>query len=139
MSSRFIPEVTAFCCRYAVYNFTEDLKDLTGSGFPENVRIEQVSCSGRIDIVRLLKTLEQGADGVYVVGCEEERCHNITGSQRARKRTDYVKDVLLQLGMEPERMEMYLLPRGDEVRFIETAKEMVGKIEVLGPNPLRGK
>lgn len=139
MSSEFKPVVTAFCCRYAVYNFADDLSGLTEAGFPENVRIEQVPCSGRVDVVRLLKALEQGADGIYIVGCQEERCHNRSGSQRAKKRTEYVRDVLVQLGLEPERVEIFLIPRDDETQFIERAKEIVRKIRALGPSPLRGE
>ncbi|HEC99180.1 MAG TPA: hydrogenase iron-sulfur subunit [Proteobacteria bacterium] len=139
MSGTFKPDVTAFCCRYAVYNFAEDPGGLAEAGFPEGVKVEQVSCSGRVDVVRLLKALEAGADGVYVVGCEEEKCHNVAGSQRAKKRAEYIKDVLLQLGMEPERIEMFFMSRGDEARFIEMAREMIGKVKALGPSPLRGK
>lgn len=139
MSDTFKPEIIAFCCHYTVYNFVRDLRGLTKSGFPENVKIEKVSCSGRVPRVCLLETLEKGADGVYVVGCEEEKCHNGVGSRRAKKRTEYVKDILLQLDMEPERVEMFYMPRGDEDRFIKMAKEMVGRIKALGPSPLRGK
>ncbi|MEW5949023.1 MAG: hydrogenase iron-sulfur subunit [Thermodesulfobacteriota bacterium] len=139
MSSAFKPEVTAFCCRYAVYSFAEDMEALARAGFPDGVKVEQISCSGRVDVVRLLKALENGADGVYVVGCEEEKCHNMAGSQRAKKRVEYIKDVLSQLGMEPERVEMFFMPRGDEARFIEMAREMTGKVMALGPSPLRGR
>ncbi|MDI6789225.1 MAG: hydrogenase iron-sulfur subunit [Thermodesulfobacteriota bacterium] len=139
MSDTFKPEIIAFCCHYTIYNFARDLQGLTKSGFPENVKIEKVSCSGRVARVHLLRTLEEGADGVYVVGCEEEKCHNGAGSRRAKKRSEYVKDVLLQLGMEPERTEMFFMPRGDEAKFIDIAREMVEKIKALGPSPLRGK
>lgn len=139
MNSVFKPETVAFCCRYAVYSFAEDLENLNKSGFPEGVKIEQISCSGRVDVVHLLEALESGADGVYVVGCREEKCHNVAGSQRAKKRTDYVKKVLSQLGVEPERVETFVMSRGDESKFVEVAKEMVGKIKALGPSPLRGR
>lgn len=139
MSNVFKPETIAFCCRYAVYSFADDLDNLAISGFPAGVKIEQISCSGRVDVASLLGALETGADGVYVVGCREEKCHNVAGSQRAKKRTDYVKKVLSQLGIEPERVETFVMSRGDEAKFVEMAKEMVGKLKALGPSPLRGK
>ncbi len=138
MNDAFEPDTVAFCCRYAVYNFIEDLDGLSISGFPKGVKIEQLSCSGRIDTLRLLETVESGADGVYVVGCEEDTCHNVAGSHRAKKRVNYVKNVLSQLGMEHERVEAFVMPRGDEAKFVKMAKEMVGRIRVLGPSPLRG-
>lgn len=139
MSDLFKPELVAFCCYYTIYKFAKDRQGLTAAGFPENVKIEQVSCSGRVYKIDLLERLEKGADAVYVVGCEEEKCHQGVGSQRAKKRVEYVKDCLLQLGIEPERVEMFFVSRGDEAGFIKMAKEMVEKIKALGPSPLRGK
>jgi coenzyme F420-reducing hydrogenase delta subunit len=36
--------------------------------YPANVKIIQVPCSGRVDILHLLSALEEGADAVYVAG-----------------------------------------------------------------------
>jgi coenzyme F420-reducing hydrogenase delta subunit len=36
--------------------------------YPSNVKVVQVPCSGRVDIVHLLRAIESGADAVYVAG-----------------------------------------------------------------------
>ncbi|MFH1674753.1 MAG: hydrogenase iron-sulfur subunit [Pseudomonadota bacterium] len=133
------PDIVAFCCHYTAYACSQDLQNLPRLGFPGNVRLEILPCSGRISVTRLLKAFEQGADGVYVAGCWEETCHNIRGSKIAKKRVDYVKNVLDQLNIEPERIEMYMISREPNRGFIEVAKEMTERIKKLGPSPLKGK
>jgi F420-non-reducing hydrogenase iron-sulfur subunit len=107
--------------------------------YPANVKIIQVPCSGRVDILHLLKAIEDGADGVYVAGCLEGECHYLTGNLKAKKRVGYVKRVLGEIGVEPERVEMFNLSSGQGPRFAEIAREMVERIKKLGPSPIRIK
>ena len=105
--------------------------------YPSSVKVIQVPCTGRVDIIHLLKAIEDGADGVYVAGCLEGECHFMTGNLKAKKRVQYVKKVLEELGVEPERVEMFNLSAGEGPRFTEIAKEMVNRIKELGPSPVR--
>ncbi len=100
----------------------------------------QVPCTGRVDIIHLLKAIEDGADGVYVAGCLEGECHYLVGNLKAKKRVQYVKNVLQELGIEPERVEMFNLSAGEGPRFAEIAREMVGaRSKALGPSPVKMK
>jgi len=107
--------------------------------YPSNVKVIQVPCTGRIDIIHLLKAIEDGADGVYVAGCREGECHYLTGNLKAKKRVQYVKNLLDELGLEPERVEMFNLSAGEGPRFAEIAVEMVKRIKELGPSPVKIK
>ncbi len=107
--------------------------------YPSNIKVIQVPCSGRVDILHLLKAIEDGADGVYIAGCLEGECHFLTGNLKARRRVNYVKKVLSELGIEPERVEMYNLSAGEGPRFVEIAKEMTERIQALGPSPVNVK
>ena len=62
--------------------------------YPSNVKIIQLPCSGRVDILHLLKAIEDGADGVYVAGCLEGECHFLTGNLKAKKKVQHVKKIL---------------------------------------------
>lgn len=105
--------------------------------YPSDVKIIQVPCSGRVDILHLLRAIEDGADGVYVAGCLEGECHYISGNLKAKKRVQYVKSVLEELDVEPERVEMFNLSSGEGPRFTEIAREMVERIRELGPTPVK--
>jgi F420-non-reducing hydrogenase iron-sulfur subunit len=49
----------------------------------------------------------------------------------------HVQDVLKNIGLEPERVQMFNLSSAMAGRFAEATKEMTEKVEALGPNPLR--
>jgi F420-non-reducing hydrogenase iron-sulfur subunit len=107
--------------------------------YPSSVKVIQVPCTGRVDIIHLLKAIEDGADGVYVAGCLEGECHYLSGNLKAKKRVQYVKNVLKEIGMEPERVEMFNLSAGEGPRFAEIAREMAERIKKLGPSPVNIK
>ena len=50
---------------------------------------------------------------------------------------NYTKKLLAQVGLEPERLEMYFLSSAEGVRFAEIATEMTERARQLGPNPLK--
>ena len=107
--------------------------------YPSNVKIIQVPCTGRVDILHLLKAMEDGADGVYVAGCLEGECHFIDGNLKAKRKVLYVKKTLEEIDLEPERVEMFNLSAGEGPRFAEIASEMVERIKKLGPSPVNLK
>ena len=107
--------------------------------YPTNVKIIRVPCTGRVDIVLILKAFEDGADGVYLVGCLEGDCHYLVGNLRAKKRVEYVKKLLDECGIGGERAAMYNMSSAQGQRFAEVAREMTEKIKALGPNPARRK
>lgn len=135
MSESFEPTLIAFCCKYCAYAAA----DLAGSmrlNYPSNVKITQVPCTGRVDIIHLLKAFEDGADGVYVAGCMEGDCHFVSGNLKAKKRVAYVKQTLEEIGIEPERIDMFNLSSAMGPRFAEIAIEMTERIRNIGPTPL---
>ena len=105
--------------------------------YSTNVKIIQVPCTGRVDILHLLKAFEDGADGVYVAGCEEGDCHFLTGNLKARKRVEYVQKIFEDLGVEPERVAMFNMSAAQGPRFVEIAQGFTAKIKELGPSPFR--
>ena len=135
MSERFEPEILAFCCNYCAYA-AADLAGSMRSEYPPNVKILHLPCTGRVDVLHVLRALEAGIDGVLIAGCEEGSCHFETGNLRARKRIKYAKTLLEEIGMEPERVEMYNLSAAMAPRFVEVATEFTERIRGLGPNPV---
>ena len=107
--------------------------------YPANIKIVKLPCTGKIDVLYLLKTFQSGADGVYVAGCMEGDCHYLTGNLRARKRVEYTKKILEEVGIGAERLAMYNMSAAQGARFVEVAKEMTERIRALGPNPIKKK
>jgi hypothetical protein len=63
----------------------------------------------------------------------EGDCHFIDGNIKARRIIDYVKKVLMSIGVEPERVAMYNLSAYDGPLFAKYAEEFHEIIKGLGP------
>lgn len=67
MKNGFHPQIVAFCCHYCAYAAA----DLAGSmrlEYPSSVKVIELPCSGKLDVLYVLKAFEDGADGVMVAG-----------------------------------------------------------------------
>ncbi|MDI6781387.1 MAG: hydrogenase iron-sulfur subunit [bacterium] len=136
MTEHFEPEIVAFCCHYCAYGAA----DLAGSmrlNYPANVKIVKLPCTGKVDIIYLLKAFEDGADGAYVAGCLEGNCHFIDGNIKAKRRVARAKKLLDEIGIGGERLEMFNMSASMGPRFAEVAREMTERVRGLGPSPLR--
>lgn len=132
----FTPDIRLFSCHYtSQQSCSHEGKELQELGFPENVRLHRVPCTGKLEVITLLKAFEDGADGVYIVGCPADGCHNVKGSKRAAKRVETVRQALNELDVEADRIRMYHLERGLHPEFIAAAEEMNEVIEKMGPSP----
>jgi coenzyme F420-reducing hydrogenase delta subunit len=60
-------QILAFCCEHCAYAAA----DLAGSlrmQYPPAIKIVMLPCTGRLDPLLVLHSLEEGADGVMVAG-----------------------------------------------------------------------
>jgi coenzyme F420-reducing hydrogenase delta subunit len=105
--------------------------------YPNAIKIIGIPCTGKVDLIHLLRAFEKGADGVYVLGCLEGECRYERGNLRARKRVEQAQRILEGIGIGGERVQIYNLSSSEAPRFVEFAKEMTEKIKAIGPNPIK--
>jgi len=105
--------------------------------YPSSIRIIRVPCTGKVDVLHILRCLERGADGVDVVGCREGDCHFQNGNFRARKRVEQAQHLLDRIGIGGQRVRMCNLSSSDAPLFVRYAEEMHAAVLNLGPNPVR--
>ena len=133
----FEPKILALACQHRGYAAA----DLAGSmhlSYPANVRIVRLPCTGKTDILYLLRAFEDGIDAVLVVGCKKGMCHYLEGNYNAERRVKYVKKLLDEIGVGGKRLEMVFLDAADGPKFTQAVVEMTKRVRELGPNPLRG-
>lgn len=135
-TSPFTPEITAFTCNYCGY-MAADTAGALRETYPANVKVVRLPCTGKTDVQYLLDAFEQGADAVFVVACSLGNCHHVRGNERGRARVARAKKLLEQVGLDPERLEMYFVSGGMGATFARIAQGMTARARVLGPNPLR--
>ena len=56
--------------------------------------------------------------------------------QATRRKVEYVKRILEEIGLEPDRVQMFNLSSAQGPRFAEIANEMTDKVISLGPSPV---
>jgi len=61
------PRILAFCCRHCAYA-AADLAGAMRLRYPTAVRIVEVPCTGRVEVLEMLHAFEHGADGLMVAG-----------------------------------------------------------------------
>lgn len=88
-------KIFAFCCE----NSAPDLKN-------EGVKVVNLPCSGRLDIMHIMKAFEKGAEGVLIFACYLGACKFITGNSKLKKRLDYIKMTLKEAGIAENRLQM---------------------------------
>jgi len=136
--SSYEPRIIAFCCMHCAYA-AADLAGSSRIAYPSSLKIVALPCTGRTDMGHILKTFEDGADGVLVAGCLEGRCHFQTGNLYARQRVDHVAELLDQIGLQSERVHMINISAGMGAKFAELANEFAETIAALGPTGLKMK
>ena len=130
------PTIVAFCCHYCAYA-AADLAGSTRLQYPPNVRIIRTPCTGRLEVDYFMKAFENGADGVLVAGCEEGSCHFKEGNLLAKRRVNYIRNLLSEAGLEAERLRMVNVSAASAQKFAEIIRDMVETVRKLGPARLK--
>ena len=51
----------------------------------------------------------------------------------------YAKKLIQEIGLEPERLEMFNMSSSMATAFVEAVEEMTHRATELGPSPIKGK
>lgn len=116
-----------------------------------------VPCAGRLQPELIMKAFEAGASFVCLIACQDDNCHYAEGCLRARRRLDYVRGLLDQIGLGGQRLAMFQLPgsaqedldvgegravaaRASDEEFARQVRsvceEVVARLAALTPSPL---
>jgi coenzyme F420-reducing hydrogenase delta subunit len=134
-------QVTVFYCQNQTARVAETLRALKAQGELQ-IRKVAIPCSGKFEVLYLLKALEKGADGVALFGCPEEACRYLVGSSRAKGRMRYAAKLLEAIGLEPERVCRFVLPGPagkDPADPVSMVSDWIAKIKTMGPLPGKQK
>jgi F420-non-reducing hydrogenase iron-sulfur subunit len=81
----------------------------------------------------ILDALNQGADGVMVMGCHLGECHYLEGNHITMARLDMIVELLEDLGYESERLSLTWLSSAEPDKFVRAVTEMTERVKELGP------
>ena len=126
------PRIIAFLCSWCSYAGA-DLAGVSRLQYPPNIRIVRVPCSGRVNPFFVVKSLQQGWDGVLVSGCHPGDCHYLSGNYYARRRFSVLKSLLEYIGVEEGRVQFSWVSAGEGEKFAKVVNEVTEKVKKLGP------
>jgi len=125
------PKIIAFLCTWCSYTGA-DLAGTSRFKSSHNIRAIRVPCSGRVSPELVMKSFDQGADGVLVLGCHIGECHYDNGNHRAAKRVPLLHSLMTFAGLEPERLKLDWVSASEGERFANLVNEFVDGVRVLG-------
>jgi coenzyme F420-reducing hydrogenase delta subunit len=102
------------------------------------VKLVAMACTSKIELPYLLRIVEQGADGVQVVGCPEKACRFQIGSLMATRRVERARKLLDEVGMGAERLAIHLADGLTAKDLEKLAGDLATRTRALGPNPMKG-
>lgn len=126
------PKIVAFLCNWCTYAGA-DLAGVSRLQYPPNVRVIRVPCSGRVHPFLVLKTLQNGVDGVLVSGCHPGDCHYLSGNYVARRRFTILNELLNYIGLEQGRVSFSWVSAAEGEKFARVITEVTDKVKALGP------
>jgi F420-non-reducing hydrogenase iron-sulfur subunit len=132
MQDNWEPKIIAFVCNWCTYAGA-DLAGTSRFKYAPNVRVIKTPCSGRIDPMFIVHTLEKGADGVMISGCHPNDCHYNEGNFNARRKYIMMRALLSQLGVDMERITISWCSASEGIKFANLVNEVTEKIKKLGP------
>ena len=135
-NENFEPRIIAFLCHWCTYTGA-DLAGTTRQQYPPNIRVVHLMCSGAIDVVYVLKSLLEGADGVLIGGCHPGDCHYQSGNYKARRRVAILKNILKQFGLEDDRVWLRWISASEGKMFADTVTEFTNFLKEKGPAKLK--
>lgn len=130
-SETWEPKIIAFLCNWCSYAGA-DLAGTSRIQYPPNIRVVRVPCSGRIDPIFILASLQKGADGVLVSGCHPGDCHYLTGNYSARRRFALLKSLLEYIGLEEDRVQFSWVSAAEGARFARVVEQVTDRVKALG-------
>jgi len=123
--SKSKPLIVGFCCQYGLFG-TGTLASLW-RGAKVGVWIVPVLCVAKVEADHLLRAFELGAEGVFIAACGEQCARENTASW-VRQRVEKVRKILAQIGLEPERLQVFVSGTTSE----DPTKELDKFVEQIG-------
>ena len=134
MNAPSIIEITVFHC-INIFGDGDAIPSIEG----ENVKLKFVKlpCSSMVKDIFLLRAFEAGADAVVVMVCPEGSCRYVEGNLRAKKRVNWLKALLDDIGIGSSRLALFNVAAGDTTSAGRIIGECLATVTALGRNPLK--
>ena len=130
------PKIIAFLCNWCSYTGA-DLAGTSRMKYASPVRVIRVMCSGRVDPTFVIKSFQEGADGVLICGCHPGDCHYHEGNYKCLRRFHLLQKYIKQMGIQPERLRLEWISASEGLEFSQLVNDFSETIKALEPSPVK--
>jgi len=120
-------QIVGFACSFCTFKASEMAGSLRMK-YPDEVKVVQVPCSSRVDPAFVIKSIFEGADGVFVAGCHPGDCHFIKGNYYTRRKIAALKELFDAFSMK-DRVKLFWVSAAEARRFVEKVTGMYNEIK----------
>lgn len=116
--------VIVLTCNWNAYSGLE----AAGKGqrqYSPSIHPLRVTCLGQISPGIILKTFQNGADGVLMLGCPPGECHYGFGNARAEQVFAESQKLLNMLGYREEQLRLAWIEADDGDGFVQTVQDFI--------------
>ena len=89
-------------------------------------------CSGRVSAELILEAFKNDAWGVMVASCPNEKCEH-DANYKTRRRIILLQKMLEQLGIEPERIKLEWIDKGEAAELKLAIDNFSNELRKMGP------
>lgn len=106
-----------------------------GRRLPKDTRTFELPCTGTVNEVTLMESLEDGYDGVLVVACKKENCRYLDGNIRAEGRVNRVRSLLRDAGITAKAVDILFIAPDEPVKLNEGIAAFRNSLGQVGVTP----
>jgi coenzyme F420-reducing hydrogenase delta subunit/ferredoxin len=125
-------KVLVLGCQWSEYTYFDKIED---NNIEANLKIINMPCSGRIDVVHVLKALNAGIDGIILSICLDDICNLETGNKWTQARVRNLKNLLKVLGMS-DRVEIITAHPKYMGQFEKQLNKFREKVNAIDASPI---
>ena len=97
----------------------------------ENVSILQLTCSGMIQPIMIEESFKQGAEGVFVMGCQIGDCHFREGNKWCQERLLGLRPPNIKKTVDKNKVRGFWLAKCDYKKFLEKVNKFEEDLDNL--------
>lgn len=120
-----------FCCNWSAYPGLQLSRNIVNS-VEKNYQIIVNMCSGRVSPEIILGAFHHEAAGVMIATCPREKCEH-DANYKTFRRVLLLKKVLAQFGIEPERVRMEWIDKGEAQKLQIAIDDFMAELQGIGP------
>ncbi len=134
--TNFEPHIISFLCTWWAYA-AADLAGVSRLQYPPNNRVIRVMCTGSVSPHHMLRSFQQGVDGVFVGGWHKGECNYLYGNYSTEKRLTVLSQMLDFCGIDKQRLRGRSVSSAEGPEYVEEINDFVDVLKKLGPSPLK--